>query len=63
LFQFVDDDKKCYLDVSYYFEIQRNWGTLNWEILTWVIWHLYLSGIGTQLSVYQLVLVPCMLHC
>lgn len=27
--KFVDDDKKCYLDVSYYFEIQRNWGTPN----------------------------------
>ncbi|KAL2332642.1 hypothetical protein Fmac_013855 [Flemingia macrophylla] len=23
--KFVDDDRKCYLDVSYYFEIQRNW--------------------------------------
>ncbi|KAB1213465.1 Rho GDP-dissociation inhibitor 1 [Morella rubra] len=23
--KFLDDDGKCYLDVSYYFEIQRNW--------------------------------------
>ncbi|KAK9288876.1 hypothetical protein L1049_017342 [Liquidambar formosana] len=23
--KFVDDDGKCYLDISYYFEIQRNW--------------------------------------
>lgn len=23
--KFVDDDGKCYLDVSYYFEIQKNW--------------------------------------
>ncbi|KAK7311426.1 hypothetical protein RJT34_09561 [Clitoria ternatea] len=25
--KFVDDDGKCYLDVSYYFEIQKNWAT------------------------------------
>ncbi|XP_061338728.1 rho GDP-dissociation inhibitor 1-like [Gastrolobium bilobum] len=25
--KFVDDDKRCYLDVSYYFEIQKNWAT------------------------------------
>ncbi|RDY11845.1 Rho GDP-dissociation inhibitor 1 [Mucuna pruriens] len=25
--KFVDDDRKCYLDVSYYFEIQKNWAT------------------------------------
>ncbi|KAE9587840.1 putative Rho protein GDP-dissociation inhibitor [Lupinus albus] len=24
---FVDDDKKCYMDASYYFEIQKNWAT------------------------------------
>ncbi|XP_027920736.1 rho GDP-dissociation inhibitor 1-like [Vigna unguiculata] len=23
--KFVDDDQKCYLDVNYYFEIQKNW--------------------------------------
>lgn len=27
LFQFVDDDHKCYLDTSYHFEIQKNWPT------------------------------------
>ncbi|KAI4334861.1 hypothetical protein L6164_013569 [Bauhinia variegata] len=26
--KFVDDDGKCYLDVSYHFEIQKNWPTL-----------------------------------
>ncbi|XP_027334910.1 rho GDP-dissociation inhibitor 1-like isoform X2 [Abrus precatorius] len=25
--KFVDDDRKCYLDVNYYFEIQKNWAT------------------------------------
>jgi len=25
--QFVDDDRKCYLDASYRFEIQKNWPT------------------------------------
>ncbi|MED6157634.1 Rab GDP dissociation inhibitor alpha [Stylosanthes scabra] len=25
--KFVDDDKKCYLDASYQFEIQKNWPT------------------------------------
>ncbi|TKY47786.1 Rho GDP-dissociation inhibitor 1 [Spatholobus suberectus] len=25
--KFVDDDRKCYLDVSYYFEIQKKWAT------------------------------------
>ncbi|CAK9324874.1 unnamed protein product [Citrullus colocynthis] len=25
--KFVDDDGKCYLDVSYHFEIQKNWAT------------------------------------
>ncbi|KAJ1407331.1 Rho protein GDP-dissociation inhibitor [Sesbania bispinosa] len=25
--KFVDDDRKCYLDVSYHFEIQKNWPT------------------------------------
>ena len=31
MLQFVDDDGKCYLDVSYYFEIQKTWGTLKWD--------------------------------
>ncbi|THU52312.1 hypothetical protein C4D60_Mb10t02680 [Musa balbisiana] len=26
-FQFVDDDGKCYLDLSYYFEIRKEWPT------------------------------------
>ncbi|KAI4344870.1 hypothetical protein L6164_012057 [Bauhinia variegata] len=26
--KFVDDDGKCYLDVGYYFEIQKHWPTL-----------------------------------
>ncbi|XP_050373440.1 rho GDP-dissociation inhibitor 1-like [Argentina anserina] len=25
--KFLDDDGKCYLDTSYYFEIQKNWAT------------------------------------
>ncbi|KAK7319019.1 hypothetical protein RJT34_03728 [Clitoria ternatea] len=25
--KFVDDDRKCYLDMSYHFEIQKNWPT------------------------------------
>ncbi|KAL3003356.1 hypothetical protein AAZX31_08G103000 [Glycine max] len=25
--KFVDDDRKCYLDTSYHFEIQKNWPT------------------------------------
>ncbi|KAL6188904.1 hypothetical protein ACLB2K_040295 [Fragaria x ananassa] len=25
--KFLDDDGKCYLDASYYFEIQKNWAT------------------------------------
>ncbi|XP_061363771.1 rho GDP-dissociation inhibitor 1-like [Gastrolobium bilobum] len=25
--KFVDDDRKCYLDASYHFEIQKNWPT------------------------------------
>lgn len=27
--KFVDDDGKCYLDVSYYFEIQKNWPAIS----------------------------------
>lgn len=27
--KFVDDDRKCYLDASYRFEIQKNWPTLH----------------------------------